>query len=134
MGPAFGRTSPVACYSPTLYLEARLPAGAVFTLPAEHEERALYVVSGEIDVHGDAGAGRYGPGLMLVARPGVPLTLTACEATRLAVIGGAPVGERHIWWNFVSSSKSRIEQAKADWRAMRFGTVPGDDEFIPLPG
>jgi redox-sensitive bicupin YhaK (pirin superfamily) len=166
MGRGYGHASPVASYSPLLYLDARLPAGATFTLPAEHRERAAYVVSGAVDVEGDpgprapngatdtaggsgsgtasrsgsgsgtaggAGEGCYPAGVMLVAREGAHLELTAREPSRVVVIGGEPIGSRHIWWNFVSSSKSRIEQAKQDWRAMRFGKVPGDDEFIPLP-
>ncbi|HEU4617754.1 MAG TPA: pirin family protein [Gammaproteobacteria bacterium] len=130
MGRAYGHASPVACYSPTLYLDARLAAGAAFEVPTEHRERAAYVVSGAVDVEGE---GHCSSGVMIVARPGARLTMTAKEPSRVVVIGGEPVGPRHIWWNFVSSSKSRIEQAKEDWRAMRFGTVPGDDERIPLP-
>jgi redox-sensitive bicupin YhaK (pirin superfamily) len=149
MGQAYGHASPVASYSPLLYLDARLPAGTTFALPAEHRERAAYIVSGAVDVEGErrvgnerrvedgaadrARDGRYEAGILLVAREGAHLELTAREPSRVVVIGGEPVGTRHIWWNFVSSSKSRIEQAKEDWRAMRFGKVPGDDEFIPLP-
>jgi redox-sensitive bicupin YhaK (pirin superfamily) len=136
MGRAYGHASPVTSYSPLLYLDARLPAGATFALPAEHRERAAYVVSGSVDVPGDRRDGRgerYEAGILLVAREGAQLELTAREASRVVVIGGEPVGPRHIFWNFVSSSRSRIEQAKEDWRAMRIGKVPGDDEFIPLP-
>jgi redox-sensitive bicupin YhaK (pirin superfamily) len=133
MGEAFGHASPVRSYSPLVYLEARLPAGASFTLPTEQPERGVYVVSGSVDVTGDPREEHHAAGVMLIARPGADVELTAREASRVVVIGGEPVGPRHIWWNFVSSSKSRIEQAKDDWRAMRFGTVPGDDEFIPLP-
>jgi redox-sensitive bicupin YhaK (pirin superfamily) len=136
MGQAYGHASPVMSYSPLLYLDARLPAGATFALPAEHRERAAYVVSGTVDVEGDrrdGRDGRYSAGVLLVAREGAHLELAAREASRIVVIGGEPIGPRHIWWNFVSSSKSRIEQAKDDWRAMRLGKVPGDDEFIPLP-
>ncbi len=137
MGGAYGRRSPVASYSPIVYLEVRLPAGASFELPGDYSELAAYLVSGRVDAAGRAAgagaAGTYDPNVMLVARHGAALTLTAREPARLVVIGGEPVGPRHIWWNFVSSSKERIERAKDDWRAMRLGTVAGDDEFIPLP-
>ncbi len=136
MGEAYGRRSPVVSYSPIVYLEVRLPAGGAFSLPGGHSELAVYVVSGRVEATGQSekeGSTAYDPNVMLVARRGAAPTLIARETARLVVIGGEPVGPRHIWWNFVSSSKERIERAKDDWRAMRFGTVPGDDEFIPLP-
>lgn len=129
MGECFGKRSPVTTFSDTLYLECVIPAGSQVTIPGDAEELAAYVVSGEV---GLAGA-NYGGGIMLVAKQGQALTLHAKEDSRVMIIGGEPLGERHVWWNFVSSSRERIEQAKDDWREGRFGLVPGDDEFIPLP-
>lgn len=131
-GNAFGRTSPVRTFSPLFYVDAAVPAGGELPLPDEHEERAAYVVSGTIE----CGQERAERGRMLVFTPGMPATLRAVSDARVALIGGAPIdGERHIFWNFVSSSQARIEQAKRDWREGRFSKVPGDEqEFIPLPG
>lgn len=129
MGQAQGRASPVETYSPTLYLEVKLEAGARFAIPADYEERACYIVSGGLRVS-DATFER---GVMLVAHSAQALEIEATAASRVMILGGGPVGPRHIWWNFVSSRTERIEQAKDDWRHGRFGTVAGDDEFIPLP-
>jgi hypothetical protein len=129
MGAAFGAVSPVKTYSPTLYLELKMPAGNEIALPNEYSERAAYVVRGDLDIDGAT----YAEGRMVVARRGAPVVLAAKTASRVMIVGGEPVGERHIWWNFVSSSKERIEQAKRDWRDGALGHVPGDDEFIPLP-
>jgi redox-sensitive bicupin YhaK (pirin superfamily) len=129
IGSAFGRTSPVAAYSPTWYLEVEMPRGVRFELPTEPAERAFYVVSGGIR----AAARDWTEGMMAVARRGARLVLTATEDSRLMLLGGESLGERQIWWNFVSSSQARIEQAKRDWVDGRLGKVPGDDEFIPLP-
>ncbi len=129
IGSAFGRRSPVRQFAPTLYLECRLAAGAALDLPRDSDELAVYVVAGEIRL----GEHAVGAGLMAVACDGVPLRIEAAADSLLMIIGGASVGERHIWWNFVSSSQQRIEQAKDDWREKRFDAVPGDDEFIPLP-
>ncbi len=128
MGEAWGQRSPVATYSPTLYLECRVPANAGLRLPRECKEMAVYVVSGEIEIEHCA----FPAGVMLVLSANGS-TVTALRDTHLMVIGGDPIGKRHIWWNFVASSKERIEQAKSDWREGRFAMVPGDDEFIPLP-
>jgi redox-sensitive bicupin YhaK (pirin superfamily) len=129
-GTLYGKTSPVKAYSDIVYADARLDTGAALPLDAEHEERGLYLVSGEIDIAGDT----LQPGRLVVFRPGHRLTVKAHTPARCMLLGGAAVGERHIWWNFVSSRKERIEQAKEDWKAGRFGLVPGDDkEFIPLP-
>ena len=96
----------------------------------EVDERAIYVASGEIDIAGDV----FGTGRLLVLRPGDRISILAISNARLMLIGGEPMdGPRHIWWNFVHSSKERIDQAKADWKANRFARVPGDEEFIPLP-
>ena len=130
-GSAYGATSPVRTFSPLFYADAALPAGSELPLPDEHQERAAYVVSGTVEC-GNQLAER---GRMLVFTPHARATLRAVSDARVALIGGAPIdGERHIFWNFVSSSQARIEQAKRDWRQSRFAKVPGDErEFIPLP-
>ncbi len=129
-GSAFGATSPVATASPLFYLDAVLAAGAVATLPGEHPERAAYIASGRVTVDGhDHEAGR-----MLVFDAGENVSIRAAEPSRLMLLGGEPLGPRHIWWNFVSSRKERIEQAKADWQAGRIVLPPSDNlEVIPLP-
>ncbi len=131
MGSAYGATSPVDFPHATLFAEAVLAPGAVLPLDPDYDERAVYVASGEIDVAGD----RFEAGRLLVFRPGDRISILATAQSRLMLLGGEPMdGPRHIWWNFVSSSKERIAQAKEDWRAKRFALVPGDErEFIPLP-
>lgn len=129
-GSLFGRTSPLATLSATLFVDVALEAGARLPLDPETEERAVYLVSGEIEIAGD----RFPAGQLLVFRPGDRITLAAVSAARLAILGGAAMdGPRHIWWNFVSSRRERIEAAKADWKAGRFDPVPGDSEYTPLP-
>jgi redox-sensitive bicupin YhaK (pirin superfamily) len=129
-GALFGKVSPVKTFSDLFYADVRLDANASLPVDADHEERGIYLVSGEIDIAGDV----FAPGRLLVFRPGDRLTVTAKTPARFMLLGGANLGPRHLWWNFVSSRKERIEQAKEDWRAGGFGTVPGDDhEFIPLP-
>jgi redox-sensitive bicupin YhaK (pirin superfamily) len=131
-GAGWGLASPVTVSSPLFYADAVLAPGAALPLPDEHEERAAYVLEGEVEVAGD----RFEPGRMLVFRAGDRLALRAGpQGARVLLLGGAAMdGPRHLFWNFVSSSRERIEQAKADWKAGRFGKVPGDDkEFIPLP-
>lgn len=129
-GSLFGKSSPVKSYSEIFYADAQLEAGASLPLDAEHEERGLYLVKGEIEVAGET----FERGRLLVFRPGDRVTIKAVTPARFMLLGGANLGPRHIWWNFVSSRKERIEQAKEDWKSGRFGTVPGDDkEFIPLP-
>jgi len=130
-GDAYGATSPARVFSPLFYVEAQLASGASLELPDEHAERAAYVVEGRVGCDGEA----FDCGSMLVFREGAPVRLRAQADARVALIGGAPLdGERHIWWNFVSSRPERIERAKDDWRGERFPKVPGDDqEFIPLP-
>ena len=129
-GSLYGKASPVKTYSEMFYADAQLSAGATLPLGAEHEERGLYLTSGEIEIAGD----RFEKGRLLVFRPGDAVTIKALTPARFLLLGGANLGPRHLWWNFVSSRKERIEQAKEDWKAGRFGTVPGDDkEFIPLP-
>ncbi|MBV8970951.1 MAG: pirin family protein [Sphingomonadaceae bacterium] len=129
-GTAFHATSPVNALSPMFYIDIEAEAGASVALPGEHEERAVYVVSGAIELHGT----RYERGTMVVVAPGGEVALTTPEPTRAMLLGGASVGPRHIEWNFVSGSRERIEAAKADWVAGRFPRVPGEHEFIPLPG
>jgi redox-sensitive bicupin YhaK (pirin superfamily) len=130
-GGAYGEISPVHTFSPLFYVDVAMPAGCEFPLPREHEERAAYVVEGAVA----CGAERAEPGRMLVFKSGADVRLRAETNSRVALIGGAPIdGERHIFWNFVSSSPERIEQAKRDWKQRRFPKVPGDEvEFIPLP-
>lgn len=129
IGEAYGHTSPVHAYLPTLYLECVLPSGTEISLPDGYPEIAAYVVTGEITVDGET----YGEGVMIVGNDEKPMRLAAAGESRVMVIGGESPGERHIYWNFVSSTKARIEQAKTDWREGRFGKIDGDDEFIPLP-
>ena len=130
LGSGYGETSRIAMPHETFYAEAVLAPGAVLPFDPDVDERAIYVASGEIDIAGDV----FGPGRLLVLRPGDRISILALSNARLMLIGGDPMdGPRHIWWNFVSSSKERIDQAKADWKANRFERVPGDDEFIPLP-
>lgn len=129
MGSAYGAASPAAVYSETLYLEARLEAGQSLALP-DAAERAVYVVSGALAAQDTDMPAR--SMTIFSSRPGIVVTATG--TSRIALIGGAPVGRRYIEWNFVSSRRERIEQAKDDWRAGRFPRVPGDEEeFIPLP-
>jgi redox-sensitive bicupin YhaK (pirin superfamily) len=131
MGSAYGARSPVEFPHESLYAEAVLAPGAVLPLDPDYDERAVYVVSGEVDVAGT----KFEAGRLLVFKPGDRISILALAQSRLMIVGGEPMdGPRHIWWNFVSSSKDRIEAAKADWKAKRFGLVPGDEkEFIPLP-
>jgi hypothetical protein len=132
MGEAYGARSPVDFPHPALYAEAVLAPGAVLPFDDTYDERAIYIASGEIDVAGD----RFEAGRLLVLHPGDRISILAMSQSRLMLLGGEPMdGPRHIWWNFVSSSKDRIDAAKADWAARRFPLVPGDEtEFAPLPG
>ncbi|WP_186395069.1 pirin family protein [Stappia sp. TSB10GB4] len=133
-GEMFGARSPVKTASETIYADVTLEPGRSMPIDAGHEERALYTVGGTVEIAGES----FEDGQLLVFRPGDAITVRATGSVpaRFLVLGGEPMdGPRHIWWNFVSSSKERIDQAKEDWRQMRFDTVPGDaDEFIPLPG
>lgn len=132
MGGFGGLISPVPQHTGTLYVDLALAPSTVAPFDAEWEERALYLLEGEIEIAGD----RFGPNQLLVFRPGDAITITAGPAgARMMLFGGDSIPtKRHIWWNFVSSSKERIEQAKAEWRSGRFDIVPGDaEEFIPLP-
>jgi hypothetical protein len=130
-GTAYGETSKARVLSPTLYVHAVLEAGADLAIDDTHSERAMYVVEGSIEHDGAT----HEASSLVVLHPG-PVRVRALGPTRLMLVGGAPLdGPRHIDWNFVSSSKERIEKAKADWREDRFPKVPGDEhERIPLPG
>jgi redox-sensitive bicupin YhaK (pirin superfamily) len=129
-GSAYGRTAPTGVLSPTLYVHARLAAGAALEIDDGHEERAVYVADGAIECTGQ----QFQSGTMIVLEPGAQATVVASAASNVMFVGGAPLSARHIWWNFVASSKERIERAKSDWREGRFPKVPGDEvEFIPLP-
>src|SRR5664280_343058 len=131
VGSLYGASSPVPTLHETLFGDVHLKAGTALPLDVDHEERALYVVDGIIDIAGDPFESKR----LLVFKPGDKITITAKTDTHFVICGGAPMdGPRHIWWNFVSSRKERIEQAKAEWAAGHFGKVPGDEiEFIPLP-
>lgn len=130
MGSAYGVTSPVRLFSPTLYIEADLKPGQALRLP-DAAERAIYVAGGKIRIAGT----EVPEHAMAILSPGQEAVIEAQEESRIALVGGESVGKRYIEWNFVSSREGRIEQAKADWRAGRFPKVPGDEEdFIPLPG
>ena len=129
-GDAYGRRSPVTTLSPLFYADVSLPPGCEFALTDAYSERAAYVIDGHLSCEREPA----GPGSMLVFARGASAVLRTERGARVAVLGGEPVGERHIYWNFVSSSLGRIEQAKRDWREGRFPKVPGDEhEFIPLP-
>ena len=129
-GSAFGVRSPVERLSEWFYAEVMLDPGAAAPLDADYEERAIYVVDGEIEIAGD----RFEGPRLLIFRPGDRITVRAVGGSRMMFLGGTALeGPRYIWWNFVSSRRERIEQAKDDWRTGRFAPVPGETEFIPLP-
>ena len=129
-GEAFGLRSPVTVFAPTLYVDVEFLRAGRLALPPEHVERALYVAAGDVRVDGAPLPAER----LLVLAEGVDVDIASDGPARVLLCGGAPLdGERHLWWNFVASSRERIEQAKADWFAQRFGRVPGESEFIPLP-
>jgi redox-sensitive bicupin YhaK (pirin superfamily) len=128
-GRAYGQASPVPALSPMFYVDASMAIRSQLTLPDDYEQRAAYVVQGALEVDEEV----HNAGTLLIFEPGTSASITAFGNSRIALLGGAPLGERHIWWNFVSSSTERIEAAKADWKAGRFAPVPGETEFIPLP-
>ncbi len=129
-GTAYGLSNGVKTHSPLFYGHAVLRAGTRFGLPAEHAERGVYVVNGTLET----GGRRYGAGQLLVFSKGAEPLLVAQEDCTLMLLGGEPVGDRYIWWNFVSSRRERIEQAKADWKAGRILLPPSDNhEYVPLP-
>lgn len=136
LGHAFGERSPVTMQSETFYLDIVLEPGAKFPLPDDHEDRGLYVTQGSVEIGGET----FEAGRMMIFRPGDPISVRAgAQGARLMALGGATMNQsRYIWWNFVSSSKDRIEQAKEDWKAADwqngpFRLPPGDEnEFIPI--
>ncbi|MBH0237620.1 pirin family protein [Methylobrevis albus] len=129
-GSAFGVTSPVSMVSDWFYIEVALAAGHVAPLDPDHEERAIYVLDGTVEIAGE----RFEGPRLLVFRPGDAIAVRAVDDARMMFLGGTALeGPRHIWWNFVSSSRERIEQAKEDWKRGRFDPVPDETEFIPLP-
>ena len=129
-GSAYGLSNQVKTHSPLFYLHVILDEGARFGLPLEHSERGIYIAHGSLEVSGTT----YPAGQLLVFTKGVDPVVIAKEHTVLMLLGGEHLGHRHIWWNFVSSRKERIEQAKADWKEGRISLPPSDNlEFIPLP-
>lgn len=129
-GNAYGLRNDVKTNSPLFYLHIELDANAKFGLPKEHSERGIYIAKGSIEINGIV----YSDGQLLVFTKGVDPMIIAKQKTTLMLLGGEPLGDRFIWWNFVSSRKERIEQAKEDWKQGRILLPPNDnDEFIPLP-
>ena len=129
-GTLGGLRSPVPTFSEMFYADLQLRAGTRYAFAAEHEERAVHVAEGTLETEG----GRFEAGTLLVLKPGAVIDLRAATDCKLLLLGGAALeGKRYVYWNFVSSSVARIEQAKADWREGRFAPVPEETEFIPLP-
>lgn len=129
-GDAYGLSNTVKTHSPLFYVHAVLDQGAHFGLPAGHSERGAYIVRGRVEVNGNT----YTAGQLLVFTKGVDPLIIAKEQTTLMMLGGEHLGHLHIWWNFVSSRKERIEQAKEDWKQGRIDLPPMDKhEFVPLP-
>ena len=131
VGSLYGETAPVDTFTEMFLADAALEAGALLPLDATHEERSAYIAGGTVEVGGET----FEEGRLVVFKPGEGMTIRAKTPARLILLGGEPMdGPRHIWWNFVSSSKDRIDQAKADWKSGRFDKVFGDErDFIPLP-
>ncbi len=131
VGSLYGERSPVATFSEMFYADVQMAPGGVLPVDSEHEERAVFILDGTVEVAGD----RFEGGRLLIFRPGDRLAIRAVTEANLMLLGGEPMdGPRHIWWNVVSSSKDRIDAAKADWAAGRFDKVFGDEEeFIPAP-
>jgi redox-sensitive bicupin YhaK (pirin superfamily) len=131
MGSLSGISSPVRTDTDTLYADIRLAPGARIEIPADAEERAIYVLDGTVNISGD----EFPSDRLLVFKPGDEIVISSEPGAHFMLFGGASLGSnRYIWWNFVSSSKERIEQAKHEWKTGRFDIVPGDEEeFIPLP-
>jgi redox-sensitive bicupin YhaK (pirin superfamily) len=128
-GQAYGYSSPVQTFSPIIYLDVSLSPNSQFILSADYSERAIYSIAAGLSVDGAP----IEPHRLAILTPEKSVAILAQTATRCIIIGGDPVGERHKWWNFVSSRPERIEQAKADWQGRRFAEVPLETEFIPLP-
>jgi redox-sensitive bicupin YhaK (pirin superfamily) len=130
-GSIYGASSPVRTHSDLFYADVTLEAGARLPLPVDHVERGIYVVEGSVEISGE----HHDAGRLLVLHPRDPIVISTVRGARFMMLGGEPMdGPRYIWWNFVSSSKDKIEAAKEDWKQARFDIVPGDaEEFIPLP-
>jgi redox-sensitive bicupin YhaK (pirin superfamily) len=129
-GALYGARSPVVTASDLFHADVAMDTGARLEIPADWIERAAYLVSGAVTIGDQA----FAAGEMMVLKPDAEITLVATEPSRLMLLGGEPLdGPRYIWWNFVSSSKERLECAKDDWRAGRFGPVPGESDPLPLP-
>lgn len=128
-GAALGQRSPVRTFSPLFYLDVRMPQGSKLAVTDEYAQRALHLISGSLAVADH----RLRAFDMAICTEAASVEVEALEDTHVVLFGGAPITERFIWWNFVSSSRQRIEQAKLDWKEGRFGHVPGETEFIPLP-
>lgn len=129
-GDVFGKRSPVKTLSDWFYADVSLEVGKSVPLDSDYEERAVYVAEGAVTIAGET----FEASQMLIFRPGDRITVTAAKPSRIMLLGGAAMeGSRYIWWNFVSSSRERLEQAKEDWAQGRFKPVPGETEFIPLP-
>ncbi len=130
-GELYGAKAPTQTFTDMFYADVVLEAGSTIPLDAGYEERGIYTLSGDIEIAGDT----FGPGQLLVFKPGDALAITAKTPARFQLLGGEPMdGRRYVWWNFVSSSKERIDQAKEEWRKGRFDIVPGDEtDYIPLP-
>ncbi len=136
LGSAYGEAAPVHTHTEMFYADAALEAGARLPLPEDHEDRGIYVTEGEIEIAGE----RFASGQMMIFRPSDPITVVALRPSRLMLLGGSTLaGPHYIWWNFVASSRERIEAAKeawreGDWQSGRFRLPPGDEnEFVPLP-
>jgi redox-sensitive bicupin YhaK (pirin superfamily) len=129
-GSLYGKASPVKIFSNLFYADAAVEEGASLLLDNEYEERGIYLLEGNVEIHGQ----RFEPGRLLVFSSGEEIAIKSLSSARFVLFGGEPLdAPRHVWWNFVSSSRERIEQAKSDWKRGRFAPVPGDSEFIPLP-
>jgi redox-sensitive bicupin YhaK (pirin superfamily) len=130
MGSLWGETSPVTCHSETIYADLALEAGGSIPIDSPADERAVYVAEGEATLDGM----RLHPQVLYVLRPGISATLRSATGAHVMLCGGAPLdGPRHVWWNFVSSRRDRIQQAREDWKALRFPMVPEEKEWIPIP-
>jgi redox-sensitive bicupin YhaK (pirin superfamily) len=130
VGKAYGLEAPVPIFSPIFYVDARLDKGAKLDLEDDYAERGIFVVDGSVEIEDT----RHETGTMIVFEREEAVSIKAPDGARIMLVGGEPLdGPRHIWWNFVSSSKDRIERAKIEWRANPTGHIEGDDEFIPLP-
>lgn len=128
-GSLFASESPVRTFSPLFYVDVDMPAATTLQIPDDYAERAVHVIAGEVDINGR----NVQPFNMVICREAESIRITAVQQSRLVIFGGAPITDRYLWWNFVSSSRARIEQAKQDWQQGRFDPVPGETESIPLP-